>query len=289
MLFVLQICDGKNYQKRRKRSDAAKFIGPRFLSLAAVFANFVNRPPVLDSANYFSMFEDEGTLVTRLRASDPDGDEVFYRLDNSHVLPLKGQAKIDSTGNLQYRPCQNCYGNEVIVVQIIEKRTDGEEALITSVSLTIEVIPVNDSPELFVLSYTGEMLKADPWGTLKLTVEQNTITNVQYADLLFVIGAFDVDGKDDLETLHINGPTDGMLQNRSLIHNPALHLPPCGTDLSYDMSQYFKSESRPLPVPCNLTDLINAEDPGWMAMKAQYTPVIDIFGNTTIQVKCGPD
>ena len=257
--------------------------------MAAVFANFVNRPPVLDSANYFSMFEDEGTLVTRLRASDPDGDEVFYRLDNSHVLPLKGQAKIDSTGNLQYRPCQNCYGNEVIVVQIIEKRTDGEEALITSVSITIEVIPVNDSPELFVLSYTGEILKADPWGTLKLTVEQNTITNVQYTDLLFVIGAFDVDGKNDLETLHINGPTHGMLQNRSLIHNPALHLPACGTDLSYDMSEYFKSESRPLPVPCNLTDLINAEDPGWMAMKAQYIPVIDIFGNTTIQVKCGPD
>ena len=163
------------------------------------------------------MKENGGTLSIDLEGRDPDRDDIYFELDHSHELPLKGNATLSMFGVLQYRPCENCRGNEAVKLFIKERRYDQEDPLETAVTLFIEIQWVNKNPHMFVVGMDGNLKVPTENGQYEWLVEQNVPYNVKYRDLVGLFGAVDVDGIDGV-MFRTQPPAMGQL--RILQHIP---------------------------------------------------------------------
>ena len=124
----------------------SKFSGPRQFTVVGLSSVFVNTPPVLLSPKDYEMEENEGTLITALKAYDAEGDQVTFELNNEDELPLNGKATLERQGNFSYKPCMNCHGLETVKLTLKEDRCDGQIPLTTDVELTVRIGSVNHPP-----------------------------------------------------------------------------------------------------------------------------------------------
>ena len=80
---------------------------------------------------------------------DVDGDTIVESIDPDHQ-PKNGQASIGTNHTIRYVPYANFNGEEVFYV-IVTDQTDAGLSCVAKV--TIEVVPVNDAPEIHDLDY----------------------------------------------------------------------------------------------------------------------------------------
>ena len=53
-------------------------------------------------------------LEYQLEAADKNGDKLQFVLDDRKARPTLGTAIVTPEGLLTYRPCENCYGSDVV-------------------------------------------------------------------------------------------------------------------------------------------------------------------------------
>ena len=260
-------------------------------SVAEVWSQFMNSPPVFTSKQNHRMEQNQGTLSTWLTAMDPDGDKFYFKLDKSHSLPLKGDVSLSEAGNLQYKPCINCEGKETVKIIIKENRTDHEMALMTKETIYIEVASVNKHPHMFVVNNRGGLQIYEGTGHFEWTVEQNIPTNKTFEELLGLFGAFDTDGVDGV-TFDSTGPSSGTL--KLIKHIPETDKTRDNCSSSEESDQILKDFIRKaykqpnntdtLILPCDFIKAIPSNKIGVTAIITAYRPAEKFIGTDNFMV-----
>ncbi|XP_035698700.1 uncharacterized protein LOC118431565 [Branchiostoma floridae] len=273
---------------RSRRSEQRYFSGTAQFSVVIINGTFQNGPPVLLSPLRMSMGEDEGTLTAQLVAKDPEDDDLVFRL-NEQQHDTGDMVYLDERGTLRYKPALDFSGSREIPITISESRDDGNPLLSTSLTIVIDVRDENDTPQPFVVHEGEEKLQGS--GILHLTVEENHPENVDFEELKFMVGAYDVDAEDAV-TLRIQSPSNGKIEVSKHLKNVTFKEPNCSMSVEAKRKEWAdafkKSWAGPaIPYPCGIVlphppDLLN-----WVLAAVTYIPDQHFFGEDTVKFYAG--
>ncbi|XP_070573548.1 uncharacterized protein [Ptychodera flava] len=282
-----QVCSTDSEQteepkRRRSIGTDVYFRGPTFFTVASV-GPFVNTPPVMTSSSDIWMSEDEGTIRYIVTASDTDGDDVIYTLDESSNLANLGEVSLSKEGELSYKPCLDCFGVKSLHISAKEDRTDNHKALSTSVILRIDVRGINDNPDIFLVT--------DPLDVTDGMVPSQIVTTEERKedndDRIFkaVVGAFDPDTFDTL-TLLFDLPQHGTLHTGvqhtavEFINDDCLPL----SNITDDYLGHNNSDVDTVLFPCKLPIPHTADRLAWVFSTLTYIPEKDFHGEDSFKL-----
>ncbi|XP_052067219.1 uncharacterized protein LOC127706604 [Mytilus californianus] len=153
---------------------------------------------------------------------------------------VKGDGKIRCNTVLLYTPCKDCYGVESIPIILQENQSDPDiPPADTPVTVTINVIDVNNPPVMFVTQFGWSVMHSDPTEPILIYLEQmNTFNKENWSEqFTALIGAYDIDRSDSLH-IEVNEPSHGnhTLTEKSTLpfdvqpctESPQVNSLPCG-------------------------------------------------------------
>ncbi|XP_070572595.1 uncharacterized protein [Ptychodera flava] len=269
---------------RRATPDRGVFTGPTAFSLAAVDNQIQNTPPQIISDDTVYMNEDGGTLHFQIRASDNEGDQIGFReADNTSLPdPQLGSATLELDGTFTYRPCPDCYGEDKFYFIAFEIRGDGIPSLSTDGVLTIVIRPQNDHPEVFFEVDGWNLVKDDSY-ELALTQEQRHKQNQDYAPIIAMVGAYDVDTEDTL-TLLFENPTKGQLEIAEQQQDVTFKMPDCSKDKQDTVTDWPPESDSEIIFPCNMTNPYEISRQSWVVSHIRYVPNEFYFGDDEFKI-----
>ncbi len=147
-------------------------------SIDLLFEVMVSKPSL--KKNELSLDEDS-RLESRLEVDNPVGGTLTYSINKDSEF---GEFQLDEDGKFSYKPKENFFGSDAVLITIAN-----EYSLSTKATLSITVLPVNDTPE------APERLT---------TVLQDTVVATG------TVPATDVDGDTVTFTISV-GPENGTL------------------------------------------------------------------------------
>ena len=108
-----------------------------------------NTPPIIDPMN--AIGTEDTRLSIFLQGEDPDGNSVKYSILKQ---PLHGfvQVRDELSGFVVYEPSPNYYGTDYFLCITTDGESDSEPA-----TVTIQINPINDEPQVNNRSYTTQM------------------------------------------------------------------------------------------------------------------------------------
>jgi len=138
------------------------------------FLPFLNSAPIIISEPTITATENN-QYSYQLEVKDPDGDSLTYLL----VLSPEGMSINNENGLLTWTPTNNQAG----IHQIIVKVSDGKQSV--TQSFEIEVINVNNPPQILSYSPTNINIKINEGSSVKFEIQAhdidlNTILNYQW-------------------------------------------------------------------------------------------------------------
>ena len=145
------------------------------LNLAAIFP-FLNQAPVIISEPIINATEDQ-LYSYQVEASDPNGDTLIY----SFTIKPEGMDINSESGLISWTPANNQVGTHQIIIEI----SDGKQSI--TQSFEIEVINVNNSPQILSYSPTNIDIKINEGNSVKFEVQAYDIdsnTTLSYQWLL---------------------------------------------------------------------------------------------------------
>ncbi|XP_066299088.1 uncharacterized protein [Branchiostoma lanceolatum] len=284
--FTVKLCSTTTAQGHRsRRSEQRYFSGSSQFAVVIINGTFQNEPPALLSPLRMSMGEDEGTLTTQLVATDPEDDDLVFRL-NEQLQNTGDLVELDEQGTLRYKPALDFSGSREIPITISESRVDSNPLLSTTLTIVIDVGDENDTPQPILVHMGEEKLQGA--GILRLTVEENHPENVDFKVLRFVAGSYDVDAYDAM-TLHIKAPSNGTIAVGKHVKDITFKEPNCTMSVAAKIREWTdvfnKSWAGPdIPYPCGIIlphppDLLN-----WAVAAVTYTPDQHFFGEDTVKI-----
>ncbi|XP_019642103.1 PREDICTED: uncharacterized protein LOC109483513 [Branchiostoma belcheri] len=285
-LFTVKLCSTAAAQGHRSRRSVQRyFSGTSQLAVVIINGTFQNEPPILLSPLRMSMGEDEGTLITRLIAKDPEDDDLVFML-NDQPQEFGDLVELDKQGTLRYKPALDFSGTREIPITISESRTDSNPLLSTTVTINIDVMEENDNPQPFVVHEGEEKLQGS--GIIHLTVEENHPDNVDFEVLKFVAGSFDVDANDAM-TLHIKAPSNGTIVVGKHVKKITFKEPKCTMPVEGKRREWAdvfnKSWAGPaIPYPCGIVLPHSADTMNWAVAAITYTPNQHFFGEDAVKI-----
>nr|WP_242531532.1 Ig-like domain-containing protein [Priestia flexa] len=149
--------------------------GGTAVSVVTITVIPVNDSPVVP--NYAFTTQEDSAVIGAVVAVDPDQNPLTYQLQSS---PANGVAVVNPNGTFTYTPNLNFNGTDVFTVLV----SDGQGGTAVS-TVTITVLPVNDSPITGNLSFTinedttlaNRVTATDPDGDSLAFFLQNAPTN----------------------------------------------------------------------------------------------------------------
>ncbi|XP_070564497.1 uncharacterized protein [Ptychodera flava] len=265
------------------------FGGPNLFLPALVYEGIVNRPPLMTSLSELRMEEDSGTLVYQLTAYDPDGDDVVFRLSESSLESSFGTATVTLDGKFFYRPCLDCYGSDMVTVEIEEDRNDPIDPLVTKDAITVHIEPLNDNPEQF-FAVNGYNIYEDSHHVI-VTVEERNPNNSAYKDFTAQVGGYDVDFHDVLtiiydsrSLLHGSFKVDVQLREFEFTHQNCSESA-SALDKALGLRSYHSTGvTQAIPYPCDLYPPHEIDRLSWVVSRIKYIPDEYFFGEDRLQI-----
>ncbi|MBA7543976.1 hypothetical protein ES705_36321 [subsurface metagenome] len=133
------------------------------LNLAAIFP-FINQAPVIISEPIINATEDQPYLY-QVEASDPNGDSLTF----AFTIKPEGMDINSESGLISWTPTNNQVGNHRIIIEI----TDGKYNV--RQDFKIEVVNVNNPPQIFSYFPTNFNFKIDEGNSVKFEVQAQDI------------------------------------------------------------------------------------------------------------------
>ncbi|XP_076116641.1 uncharacterized protein LOC143084119 [Mytilus galloprovincialis] len=219
--ITVMICntwsEHENKQDKSNRKKRSAEVTTPYLStetqyiLVSLSKGIYNSPPWLISSDNVTIEEDSGTLQYPLQAFDDEGEEIQFILNDSFTGYKMSEPLLTKDGILLYTPCKDCYGVESIPIILKENQSDPDiPPADTPVTVTINVIDVNDPPVMFVTQYGHSKMHSDPTEPILVYLEQMNTFNKEKWNETFtaLIGAYDIDRSDSLH-IEVNEPSHG--------------------------------------------------------------------------------
>ncbi|MCG8648772.1 MAG: Ig-like domain-containing protein, partial [Pirellulales bacterium] len=206
-----------------------------------------NDPPV-SADDHYTVLEDNVLTVNPAGVLANDTDPDFNSLTAEYVIgsgPANGILQLNANGSFTYTPNANYFGSD----QFEYRATDGE--FYSSIgTVTIDVLPVNDPPDVVTDSYAVDedtVLTVNPAGVLSndSDIENEPLTAVKVSDpahgtvLLAADGSFtytpdaDYHGPDEFVYKANDGTDDSAPETVSITVNPINDAPVSQADV-YD-------------------------------------------------------
>ncbi len=145
------------------------------LNLAAIFP-ILNQAPVIISEPIINATEDQ-LYSYQVEASDPNGDTLTY----TFTIKPEGMDINSESGLVSWTPTNNQVGTHKIIIEI----SDGKQSI--TQSFEIEVINVNNSPQILSYSPTNIDIKINEGDSVKFEIQAQDIdlnTTLSYQWLL---------------------------------------------------------------------------------------------------------
>lgn len=145
------------------------------LNLAAIFP-FINQAPVIISEPIINATEDQLYLY-QVEASDPNGDSLTF----AFTIKPEGMDINSESGLISWTPTNNQVGNHRIIIEITDGKYNVQQ------DFEIEVINVNNPPQIFSYFPTNFNFKIDEGNSVKFEVQAYDIdlnTTLSYQWLL---------------------------------------------------------------------------------------------------------
>ncbi|XP_041378093.1 uncharacterized protein LOC121390363 [Gigantopelta aegis] len=213
-LVTVKVCSTRNIntsvQRRRRSAHEVFFSEPTQFLLTAMQQAIPNTPPQLTSTTAVTMLEDAGTLIYQMTYFDADDDTIEFSLDVGPDINVFGNLTITPGGLFIFTPCTNCYGTANVTVTLNEVPVPDIPPKSTTVTITIDVSPLQDPPVIFVFDKNSYILFPDKTVPVEILVEENipnSTVNVQY-DIF--VGGYDFDNSDNLTAL-VSQPANGTI------------------------------------------------------------------------------
>ena len=159
------------------------------LNLEGIFP-FLNQAPVIISEPIITATEDQ-LYSYQVEASDPNGDTLTY----FSIIKPEGMSINSESGLLTWTPTNNQVGIHQIIIEI----SDGKQS--ATQSFKIEVINVNNPPQILSYSPTNINIKINEGSSVKFEIQAhdidlNTILSYQWLLNGKKVSSFTVSGND---------------------------------------------------------------------------------------------
>ncbi|XP_078588760.1 uncharacterized protein LOC144869379 [Branchiostoma floridae x Branchiostoma japonicum] len=224
-------------------------------------------------------------IVAYLEAIDEDDDDVTFSIDRSTETLLIGDVDIDRSGKLHYRPCKDCFGQDYVTVVVSENRDDGETPLVTRETLSIDVLALEDNPDIFAVK-NGEK-KNSTRDSITVTLEENTAQRVDQSKYDVLVFGSDVDTYVVL-SLVFHNPSNGTLATSKMVRNITfLHDNTNNRTMVVDGANFANGSTMEdvfIPYPQNLLMPHRPEQYSWVAVGFTYIPNMDFYGHDQVRV-----
>ena len=274
--------------KKHNRSKHSASSGAAVYSVASVDNKLVNTPPQITSVSSVDIDEDQG-FQFKLKATDPEDDRVAFLLNETAPATM-GNVSLELNGLLNYTPCVDCYGEDVIYYTVWEQRLDDEPALSVEGQLVIKIRNLPDSPhiQLFVRGHNV----IPPSSVVTVTMEENNRMGSVSSDMTYIIAAYDPDFTET-GSLVDDQPQHGNLTLYRQITNVVLLQQDCSQPwdtrrplwdkLAGIISSSATISQVALPNPCG-TNLVTRQL-AWVVTMFKYTPFEGYFGEEVLKVR----
>ncbi|CAH1258771.1 JAG1 [Branchiostoma lanceolatum] len=289
--FSVLVCNtstvpaNSNSLRREKRSQQGEeFLRKEtFFIVALVDTSFQNSAPRLAVSPNLWTYEDR-PIVAYLEAIDDDDDDVTFSVDRSTETSLIGDVEIDPRGKLHYRPCKDCFGQDYVTVVVSENRNDGEMPLVTRETLSIEVLALEDNPEIFAVK---DGSKENSTGdSITVALEENTAQRVDQSKYDVLVFGADVDTYD-VPFLVLHDPRNGTL----VVSKTVRSIDFVRVDTNYsstvvDGANFADESTEAVSIlyPQNFLMPHRPEQYSWVAVGFTYIPDMDFYGDDQVRV-----
>ncbi|XP_060596420.1 uncharacterized protein LOC132750448 [Ruditapes philippinarum] len=221
--FIL-ICDTRLSAESIK-ANQTYFSKETQFALATVAINLINSAPVFVET-IIRMDENSEDTQFQLIATDMENDRFIYKLKEKEVNSLVGSITLSNDGILSISLCENCFGNYTVKFTI-EDIPEWEEIppAREHYSLNIEVVSVNDPPNIMVLSPNGtDILPFDPTERILIFREQIGET---ISGKVAVVIAYDIDGPQHLQMISNTSNASGTFILQDLEYTDIINYVSC--------------------------------------------------------------
>ena len=275
--------------RRRRQNDEEttdEFVGSHSFALASVDTEFINHAPILWSDTHYETTEDPGLMVIALEGRDPENDTFEFVLsENSTHF---GFADLTSDGILTYRPCGDCFGNDLITLFLIEIRHDDIEPLQSMSMLNISIVPLNDHPRLIAMR-DGDSLSDDDY-RITIVIEEYAPQKNDYTPLEILLGAYDVDGNG--VNIYYRSVDSGevVIENQVETHQYShqnCSIPWEARETTWHNLEHDIRENSPgivMIIPCDMPEDVTGKTLQWTLSLVKYVPEIGYYGTDTLLV-----
>ncbi|XP_019617780.1 PREDICTED: uncharacterized protein LOC109465079 [Branchiostoma belcheri] len=288
--FNVQVCNTSNlltnptsvHRDKRSPQEGIFFGKETFFVVALVDSSFQNSAPRLAVSPYLWTYEDV-PIVAYLEAIDDDDDEVTFSIDRSTETLFIGEVEIEPNGILRYTPCKDCFGKDFVTVVMSENRRDGETPLVTRETVVIDVVALEDNPDVFAVK---DRVKVNSTGdSITVTLEENTaqrLTRSKYDVLVF--GA-DIETNDVL-SLVFHDPSNGTLALSKIVQNITFLHDDTDDHATVDGANFANksADEVSIPYPQNLLMPHRPEKYSWVAVGFTYVPDMNFYGHDQVRV-----
>jgi len=131
--------------------------------------------------------DEDSSIFIELSAFDPSGDNLIYIIDQDFA-PVNGNLELFSNNIFKYTPNENYFGSDSFKFYVINQNWTSPSA-----EVSIDVLPVNDSPELGLIE--------------NVILDEGSSTSI-------ILSSFDLDNID--LTYSINGGSDTTIYSEIL-------------------------------------------------------------------------
>ncbi|XP_035673095.1 uncharacterized protein LOC118413675 [Branchiostoma floridae] len=289
--FSVLVCNTSNVYGKSNSVTGAKrslqreeFFGKEtFFLVALVEMSFQNSAPRLATPTYLWTVEDR-EIVVYLQAIDDDDDDVTFSVDRSTETLFAGDVDIDRSGKLHYKPCKDCFGQDYVTVVVSEIRNDGETPLVTRETICIDVLALEDNPDVFAVK-NGAKQNSSSY-SITVTLEENKVLSVDPSKYDILVFGADVDTYDVL-SLVFHNPSNGTLLISKMLRNITFFHDSTNDYATLVDGVKFANESVEavsIPYPQDLLMPHRPEQYSWVAIGFTYIPDMDFYGHDQVRV-----
>ncbi|XP_048250418.1 uncharacterized protein LOC124151537 [Haliotis rufescens] len=261
-VIKVKVCDTRsgNQATRRRRSASAStyFSQATQFLITPVLIKIPNDGPRITGHSLLEMDEDQGTMMYMLEATDSDGDEIKFRINQ---YDIRDNLTLSENGLLRYTPAPDFNGVVELGVVLYEVPIEGVPPSEVTVNVTIIVVSVADAPTAFAASDNRNILNPDPTEPILTLLEQERVNDTSPTVYTWVFGAYDVDDGDNM-TLYFTQPEHGYLSVGDVVTTS----PDCSGSHSSDL-------------PCSVvTTGHGADSVNWIYRIFRYEPDTEFYG-----------
>ncbi|KAI8510725.1 hypothetical protein Bbelb_116410, partial [Branchiostoma belcheri] len=187
-----------------------------------------------------------------------------------------------STQTYTYKNTSEFNVQDLVTVVVSENRNDGETPLVTRETFVIDVVALQDNPDVFAVK---NGVKVNSTGdSITVTLEENTAQRLIQSKYDVLVFGADIETNDVL-SLVFHDPSNGTLALSKIVQNITFLHDDTDDHATVDGANFANESAEvSIPYPQNLLMPHRQEKYSWVAVGFTYVPDMNFYGHDQVRV-----